>query len=85
MIQESFVSCVITCATDGSQDDAFTSVKEGKLCHEGRKLLREWFQLMNTEEPNPFVVDEADVDSANREILTVEEDDVDDDDVEIDN
>ena len=36
-------------------------------------------------EPNPFVVDEADVDSANREILTVEEDDVDDDDVEIDN
>ena len=39
---------------------------------------------MNTEEPNPFVVDEADVDSANPEILTVEEDDVDDDDEEID-
>ena len=39
---------------------------------------------MNTEEPNPFVVDEADVDSANPEILTVEKDDVDDDDVEVD-
>ena len=39
---------------------------------------------MNTEEPNPFVVDGADIDSANPEILTVEEDDVDDDDVEID-
>ena len=39
---------------------------------------------MNTEEPNPFVVDEADDDLANPEILTVEEDDVDDDDVEID-
>ena len=84
MIRDSFVSCAITCATDGSQDDEVTCLKEGKPCHEGRKLLREWFQLMNTE-PNPFVVDEADVDSANREILTVEEDDVDDDDVEIDN
>ena len=85
MIRDSFVSCAITCATDGSQDDEITCLKEGKPCHEGRKLLRERFQLMNTEEPNPFVVDEADVDSANREILTVEEDDVDDDDVEIDN
>ena len=33
---------------------------------------------MNNEESNPFVVDEADVDSANPKILTVEEDDVDD-------
>ena len=41
---------------------------------------------MNTEEPNPFVVDDADVDSANPKILTVEEDndDDEDDDVEID-
>ena len=32
----------------------------------------------------PFVVDDADVDSANVEILTVEEDDDDDDDIEVD-
>ena len=76
------MSCAIPCATDGSQADEITCLKEGKPCHEGGKLLREWFQLMNTEEPNPFVVDEADVNSANPEILTVEED-VDDDDVEI--
>ena len=85
MIRDSFVSCAITCATDGSQDNKITCLKGGKPCYEGQKLLRERFQLMNTQEPNPFVVDEADVDSANPEILTVEEDDVDDDDVEIDN
>ena len=39
---------------------------------------------MNTEEPSPFLVGDADVDSANPEILTVEEDDDDEDnDVEI--
>ena len=74
MIRESFVSCVITCATDGSQDDEFTRPKEGKLCHEGRKLLREQFQLINTEELTPIVKDEADVDSLNPEILTFQED-----------
>ena len=84
---DSRVICVLCDNLRNTQkrDDEITWLKEGKLCHEGRKLLREWFQLMNTEEPNPFVVDEADVDSANPEILTVEEDDVDDDDVEIDN
>ena len=74
MIQERFVSYPITCATDGSQDDEITCLKKGKHCHQGRKLLREQVQLINTEEPNPFVVDDADVDSANPEILTVEED-----------
>ena len=43
------------------------------LCHEDRKLLREQFQLINTEEPTPIVIDEADVDSSNPEILTVQE------------
>ena len=38
MIRKSFVSCVITCATDGSQDDEFTRLKEGKLCHEILKV-----------------------------------------------
>ena len=78
------MSCVITCATDGSQDDEITRLKEGKPCHERRKLLREQFQLINTEEPNPFVVDDADVDSANPEILTVEEDKNGDEDHDVD-
>ena len=68
------MSFAIICTTDGSQDDKITCLKEGKLCHEGRKLLREQFQLINTKEPNPIVIDEADVDSSNPEILTVQED-----------
>ena len=85
MIRESFVSYAISYSTDGSQDDEITCLKKGKFCHKGRNLLREQFKLINTEEPNPFVVDDADFDSANPEILTVEEDDDDDedDDVEI--
>ena len=91
------MSCAITCATDRSQDDRITCLKEGKPCYEGRTLLRERFQFMYNEEPNPYVVDDAknvssylfddaDVDLGNPEILTVEEDDDDDgdDDVEID-
>ena len=80
------MSCTITCATDGSQDDEITCLKEGRPCHEGRKLLRERFQLVNTKEHNRFVVNDADVDLANPEILTVEEDDDndEDDDVEVD-
>ena len=86
MIRGSFVSCAITCATKRSQDDEITCLKEGKPCHEGQKLSEERFQLMKTKEPNPFVVDDADVDFANPEILTVETDDHDDEvnDVEID-
>ena len=81
------VFCVLCykCATEGSQDDELTCLKEKRPCHEGQKLLRERFQLTNTEEPKPFVVGDADVDSANPEILTVEEEDHnnEDDDVEI--
>ena len=58
--------------------------QRGKLCHEGRKLLRERFQLMNTEEPSSIVVGDADVDSANPEILTIEEDKNGDEDHDVD-
>ena len=53
-------------------------------CHEGRKLSRKQFQLINTEETNPHR-DRWHVDSANPEILTVQEDEDgnEDDDVEI--
>ena len=52
-IFESHLCLVITCATDGSQDDEITCLKKGKPCHEGRSLSREQFQLTHTEEPNP--------------------------------
>ena len=86
IIRESFESCMLTCAIDGSQDDKITLLKQGKTCHEGRNLSREQFQLINTEEPNPIVIDDADEHSANPEILIVQEDkDGDeDDDVEVD-
>ena len=74
MVRESFVSYAITCATDGSQDDEITCLKEGKHCHKGRRLSREKFQLINTKKSNPFVVDDAYVDSFNPGILTVDED-----------
>ena len=77
---------VWTCSTDGSQNEEFTRLKEGKLCHEGRNLFREQIQFINTEELTPIVIDEADVDSSNPEILTVQEDEDgdEDDDVQID-
>ena len=80
------MSSAITCATVGGQDDEITFIKEGKPCHEGRKLLREQFQLINTKEPTPIVIDETDADSSNPEILTVQEDEDgdEDDDIEID-
>ena len=59
MIRESFVSCVITCATDGSQDDEIIRFKEDKPCHEGWKLLREQLQLNNIEGPNPIVIEDV--------------------------
>ena len=52
MIRDSFLSCVVTCATDRGQDDEITCLKEGKSCHEGRELLSEQFQLIYTKEPN---------------------------------
>ena len=61
------MSCSITCAIYESQDGEITCLKEGMPLHKGRKLLRERFQLMNAEEPNPFMVDDADVDLANPE------------------
>ena len=48
--------------------------KKFKPCHDWRKLLRKQFQLINTEETNPIVIDDVDVDSENQEILTVQED-----------
>ena len=50
------------------------------LPQSAEKLLREQFQLIINEEPNPFVVNDADIDSANPEILTVKEDEDDDED-----
>ena len=73
-----FVSCVITCATAWTQDDAITRLKRVSLASSSGSLTKK--NLI------PYVIDDADVDSANPEILTVQEDEDDneDDDVEID-
>ena len=86
MIRESFVWCVIICATDGSQDDEITRLKEGSLATKDRSCWESSSSSLATRNLTPIVIDDADVDSANPEILTVQEDEDDDedDDVEID-
>ena len=84
MIRDSFVSCAVTCATDGSQDDGITCFKVGKPFHEGRKMLKEQFKHINTEEANPFEANEDDIADASPGMLLVDEDEEGDEDVEID-
>ena len=84
MIRDSFVSCAVTCATDGSQDDDITCFKAGKPCQEGRKMLKEQFEFINTEEANPFKADEMDIADASPAMLNIDEDEEGDEDVDID-
>ena len=45
IIQKSFVSCALTCATDGSQDDEITCFKDGHPCSsDGRLMLKKQFE-----------------------------------------
>ena len=53
MIRESLISCAVTCATDGSQDDEITCFKKDQPCSAGREMLKEQLNYMNTIESNP--------------------------------
>ena len=55
IIQKSFVSCALTCATDGSQDDESTCFKDGHPCSDGRSMLKKQLDYMNSTEPNLFI------------------------------
>ena len=89
------VICVynaITCATERSQDDEINCLKEGISIFkalprrmEAVKRAVPAYQHRATEPPCPIMIDDADVDLANPEILTVQEDQDgdEDDDVEI--
>ena len=83
MIQKSFVSCAVSCATDGSQDDEITCFKEGKSCSEGRTMLKDQFEYMNAEEDNPFEADESDIAEACPNELLIDEDEEGNEDIDI--
>ena len=50
MIRESFVTCGLTHAMDGSQDDEIHCLKADQPCAKGRALLKEHLLLLNSEE-----------------------------------
>lgn len=84
MVRESFISCAVTCATDGSQDDEITCFKKDQPCSAGREMLKEQLNYMNTIESNPFIAEECDVMEACPNELVIEEDEDDDEDIVID-
>ena len=84
MVRESFISCAVTCATDGSQDDEITCIKKDQPCSAGREMLKEQLNYMNTIESNPFIAEECDVMEACPNELVIEEDEDDDEDIVID-
>ena len=64
MIKKSFVSCALTTANDGSDDDEIHCFKKGQPCEKGREMLREQLKVINEVEENPFVPDFHDIDDA---------------------
>ena len=60
MIKIYFVTCALTCVTDGSEEDEITCFKVCKPCSEGRVMLKSQLEYTNSTEPNPFVPDEED-------------------------
>ena len=84
MIRESFVTCGLTNALDGSQDDEIHCLKADQPCAKGRALLKEHLLLLNSEEENPFVADEEDIAACCPENTTLESDHESDDEIEID-
>ena len=73
MIRKSFVSCALTCATDGSEDDKITCFKKDNPCSAGRKMLKKQIEFMNAPEENPFTPDQEDVSEACPEVLVVDQ------------
>ena len=79
-----FVTCGLTNAMDGSQDDEIHCLKADQLCAKGRALLKEHLLLLNSEEENPFVADEEDIAACCAENTIVESDHESDNEIEID-
>ena len=80
MIRQSFISCALTCTTDGSQDDDITCFKPGEPCQDGRVMLKEQFDFINTEEESPFQVEDGDIVDAYPDLLLVDADEEGDED-----
>ena len=84
MIWESFITCGLTHAMDGSPDDEIHCLKADQPCAKGRALLKEHLLLLNSEEENPFVADEEDIAACCPENTIVESNLESDNEIEID-
>ena len=84
LIRKSFVTCALTTAIDGSDDDQINCLRKGQPCEKGREMLREQLKLINEVEDNPFVPDAEDMDAATPDEIQIDRDgDSDDDDVDV--
>ena len=83
IVQQSVVSCALSCSTDGNLDNEISCIKEGQPCSEGRSMLEKQLEYVNTPELNPFVPDEIDTADACPEELIVDEDHESEEDIDI--
>ncbi len=88
IVKDSFVSCAITTAVDGSNDDAIHCFKPGQPCEEGRSVLAEKMLAFTTvtignddDSDDPFSSDDEDdhEETEMNEVLIDEEDMINDD------
>ena len=73
LIAKSFISCGLSVATDGSQDDNITCFKPDRPCSSGRELLNAQLNFLAGQEPNPFVPEVEDVQEACPSALLLDE------------
>ena len=73
MVRDSFISCVITTSTDGSDDNGLHCFKAGQLCAAGKNMLEEEtkkLQVSGSVEcliQDPFASDDDSDESSNNE------------------
>lgn len=77
IVQESFLSCAITTATNGSDDDKVQCFKSGQPCEVGRSLLHEETRKIVTasdeNDQDPFASD-TDKEETEHDEVAIEED-----------
>ena len=83
LIRNSFTSCGLTNALDGTEDDKIHCFKEGQPCKSGREMLSEQMKLMHETEEDPFIPSSSEVDAAKPLELLIDEDSEDNEDIDI--
>ena len=84
MIRKSFITCGLTNAIDGSDDDKIHCFKPGQPCEKGRQVLAEQLKLLNTVELNPFFMNDEDIDACAPEDILIDADHDSDEDIDVD-